>query len=38
LNEVLTRVLGPERLAKITEGQENHDFVQNILFATLIVE
>jgi len=38
LNEVFARVLGPERIGKITEGQQSHDFVQNILFATLIVE
>ena len=38
LNEVLTRVLGPDRIAKITEGQPTKDFVQNLLFATLIVE
>ena len=38
LNEVLARVFGPDRVAKITDGQPNHDVVQNILFATLIVE
>jgi flagellar basal body-associated protein FliL len=38
LNEVLVRVLGPERIAKVTAGQPTPDFVQNILFATLIVE
>jgi flagellar protein FliL len=38
LNEVMTRVLGPERVAKLTDGAANGAFVQNILFATLIVE
>jgi flagellar basal body-associated protein FliL len=38
LNEVLARVLGPDRVAKITDGQPNRDVVQNILFATLIIE
>jgi flagellar FliL protein len=38
LNEVMTRVLGPERVAKITDGSPISAFVQNILFATLIVE
>jgi flagellar basal body-associated protein FliL len=38
LNEVMTRVLGPERVAKMTDGSGNQTFVENILFATLIVE
>jgi flagellar basal body-associated protein FliL len=38
LNELLTGVLGQEREAKLTAGSPNGVFVQNILFATLIVE
>lgn len=38
LNEVMTRVLGPERVAKMTDGTGNGAFVENILFSTLIVE
>jgi flagellar protein FliL len=38
LNEVMTRVLGSERVAKLTSGAPNSAFVQNVLFATLIVE
>ncbi|HWB48333.1 MAG TPA: flagellar basal body-associated FliL family protein [Stellaceae bacterium] len=38
LNQTATRVLGPERIAKLTAGAANGAFVQNILFATLIVE
>jgi flagellar FliL protein len=38
LNDEMTRVLGPERIAKMTDGSPNGAFVQNILFATLIVE
>lgn len=38
LNEVMVRVLGPERIAKLTEDTGNPAFVQNILFSTLIVE
>ena len=38
LNQVMTRVLGPERIAKLTAGTPNGAFVQNVLFATLIVE
>jgi len=38
LNEVMVRVLGPERIAKLTDGTGSHDFIQNILFSTLIVE
>jgi flagellar basal body-associated protein FliL len=38
LNEVMTRVLGRERIAKLTAGAPNGAFVQNVLFATLIVE
>lgn len=38
LNEVMVRVLGPERVAKLTDGTGNPAFIQNILFATLIVE
>ena len=34
----MARVLGPERVAKMTDGSPNSAFVQNILFATLIVE
>jgi flagellar FliL protein len=38
LNELLASVLGPERMAKLTAGSPSGAFVQNILFATLIVE
>ncbi len=38
LNEVLSNVLGPDRLAKLTAGSPDGAFVQNILFPTLIVE
>lgn len=38
LNEVMARVLGPERIAKLTEGTGGKDFIQNVLFSTLIVE
>lgn len=38
LNQTMIRVLGPERIAKMTEGAINPAFIQNILFATLIVE
>jgi flagellar basal body-associated protein FliL len=38
LNATMTRVLGPERVAKLTDGTSNPAFVQNVLFATLIVE
>jgi flagellar protein FliL len=38
LNQTATRVLGPERIAKLTAGAPNGNFVQNVLFATLIVE
>jgi flagellar FliL protein len=38
LNEVMARVLGSERIAKLTEGTGSQDFIQNILFSTLIVE
>lgn len=38
LNEVLSSVLGPDRLAKLTAGSPDGAFVQNILFPTLIVE
>jgi len=38
LNAVIARVLGPDRIAKLTEGSPNGAFVQNILFSTLIVE
>jgi flagellar basal body-associated protein FliL len=38
LNETMTRVLGAERIAKLTDGSPNPAFVQNVLFATLIVE
>ena len=38
LNEVMIRVLGTERIAKLTAGPPNGVFVQNVLFATLIVE
>jgi len=38
LNETAVRVLGPDRIAKLTAGTPNHVFVQNVLFATLIVE
>ena len=38
LNMTMTRVLGPERIAKLTTGAANTTFVQNVLFSTLIVE
>ena len=38
LNQTATRVLGPERIAKLTAGAPSGSFVQNVLFATLIVE
>jgi flagellar protein FliL len=38
LNAVMKRVLGAERVAKMTAGTEGDAFVQNVLFATLIVE
>jgi flagellar basal body-associated protein FliL len=38
LNEVMARVLGPERIAKLTDGTGSNEFIQNILFSTLIVE
>lgn len=38
LNEVLAAALGPERVAKVTDGGPNPTFVQNILFPTVIVE
>jgi len=38
LNQVMNRVLGPERVAKMTSGTADGVFVQNVLFATLIVE
>src|ERR1700733_6252971 len=38
LNAVMTHVLGADRVAKMTDGTEGGAFVQNILFATLIVE
>ena len=38
LNVTATRVLGPERIAKLTTGAPSPAFVQNVLFATLIVE
>jgi flagellar basal body-associated protein FliL len=38
LNEVMTRVLGPERVAKMTNGTGSDAVVQNVLFSTLIVE
>jgi flagellar basal body-associated protein FliL len=38
LNEVLSAVLGPDRLSKLTAGSPDGAFVQNILFPTLIVE
>lgn len=38
LNQVMRRVLGPERIAKLTAGTGSDDFIQNILFSTLIVE
>lgn len=38
LNEVMVRVLGPERIAKLTDGAGSQDFIENILFSTLIVE
>jgi flagellar basal body-associated protein FliL len=38
LNETMAAVLGADRFAKLTAGSPNGAFVQNILFATLIVE
>jgi flagellar basal body-associated protein FliL len=38
LNGVMNRVLGPDRVGKMIDGAGNQAFVQNILFATLIVE
>ena len=38
LNEEMVRALGAERIAKLTEGTGSPDFIQNILFSTLIVE
>lgn len=38
LNEVMVRVLGPERIAKLTADTGSRVFVQNVLFSTLIVE
>jgi flagellar FliL protein len=38
LNELLAKLLGPERVQKLTDGDPNGTIVQNILFPTLIVE
>lgn len=38
LNQTATRVLGADRIAKLTAGTSAPAFVQNVLFATLIVE
>jgi flagellar protein FliL len=38
LNQTATRVLGADRVNKLTTGAPNGNFVQNVLFATLIVE
>jgi flagellar FliL protein len=38
LNQTATRVLGPDRIAKLTAGAPNGNFVQNVLFAMLIIE
>jgi flagellar FliL protein len=38
LNQTAARVLGAERIAKLTAGTSAPVFVQNVLFATLIVE
>ena len=38
LNQTMSRVLGPDRVAKMVDGTPSGVFVQNILFATLIVE
>ena len=38
LNAVMVRVLGPDRIAKLTAGTPSGQFVENILFSTLIVE
>jgi flagellar protein FliL len=38
LSQTATRALGSERVAKLTAGAPNGNFVQNVLFATLIVE
>jgi flagellar FliL protein len=38
LNVVMLRVLGPDRIAKLAAGTPNGQFLQNVLFSTLIVE
>jgi flagellar FliL protein len=38
LSQTAARVLGPERVTKLTAGAPSVKFVQNVLFATLIVE
>ena len=38
VNEALTRVLGEQRIAQLTDGRPAAALVQNIYFATLIVE
>ncbi|HZK90508.1 MAG TPA: flagellar basal body-associated FliL family protein [Stellaceae bacterium] len=38
LNKLMAVVLGPDRIAKLTEGSPDGAFVQNVLFTTLIVE
>lgn len=38
LNELLAKLLGPDRMEKLTEGAPNGVIVQNVLFPALIVE
>jgi flagellar FliL protein len=38
LSQTAARVLGPERIAKLNAGAPSGNFVQNVLFATLIIE
>jgi flagellar basal body-associated protein FliL len=38
LNEVVKRVLGDERVTKMTAETGSIEFIQNVLFSTLIVE
>jgi flagellar basal body-associated protein FliL len=38
LNEVVKRVLGDDRITKMTAETGSTEFIQNVLFSTLIVE
>lgn len=38
LNKTMLAILGPERIARLSEGSPGGAFVQNVLFTTLIVE